>query len=193
MRVELRAMQQALGITFIHVTHTNTEAIATSDLVVVMNRGVVVQADSPGQVYQKPLSPFVARFVGGHNVFSGPVVEKRDNGDVINAGGGQRLWLPHGPVFDDNQRALVVRKEQLELGLTSQNGKGTDENLCQVSGTIQAIEYEGTRFKITITLPNEEVIIALLAPEVFLDAGFEIGSQVTASWKPEVIHVLTQS
>src|SRR5499433_1763296 len=73
MRGELRRMQRDLGITFIHVTHTQQEAIALADLVVVMNQGNVEQAASARDVYAVPLTAYVARFMGGQNVLEGRV------------------------------------------------------------------------------------------------------------------------
>ena len=73
MRGELKRLQSRLGITFIHVTHTQPEAIALADLVVVMNQGIIEQAASAHDVYAHPRSPYVARFMGGQNVLSGTV------------------------------------------------------------------------------------------------------------------------
>src|SRR5215470_5629669 len=75
MRSELKRMQRDLGITFIHVTHTQPEAIALADLVVVMDQGHIEQAASAQDVYTKPLTAYVARFMGGQNVFAGRVSE----------------------------------------------------------------------------------------------------------------------
>jgi len=193
MRVELRAMQQELGITFVHVTHTNTEAIATSDMVVVMDHGIIVQADSPRQVYEKPISSFTARFVGGHNVFSGRILESREDGDIIEGRGGQRFWLPSGPVFAGQQRAFAVSKDKVLVDRVAEERTDLEESLQRVLGRVQAIEYEGTRFKVSIILKNEETMIAHLAPQVFLSAGFDQGDIVAAWWKPEDVHVLLEN
>ena len=68
MRAELRRWQKELGLTFIHVTHSQEEAMALADTMVVMNHGVIEQVGSPHEVYNRPASEFVARFMGGHNV-----------------------------------------------------------------------------------------------------------------------------
>jgi ABC-type Fe3+/spermidine/putrescine transport system ATPase subunit len=73
MRGKLRRMQRDLGIAFIHVTHTQPEAIALADLVVVMDHGHIEQAASAYDVYAKPLTAYVARFIGGQNVLGGRV------------------------------------------------------------------------------------------------------------------------
>jgi len=72
MRAELRRLQRRLGIPFVHVTHGQDEALALADLVVVMNRGKIEQAGSPLEVFEKPATEFVARFLGGHNVVETP-------------------------------------------------------------------------------------------------------------------------
>jgi putative spermidine/putrescine transport system ATP-binding protein len=68
MRAELRRWQKELGLTFIHVTHSQEEAMALADTMVVMNRGRIEQSGSPREVFDKPNSEFVARFMGGHNI-----------------------------------------------------------------------------------------------------------------------------
>lgn len=68
MRAELKHLQRSLGLTFVHVTHSQEEALALADLVVVMDRGRVQQAAMPQDVFERPSSAFVARFIGGHNV-----------------------------------------------------------------------------------------------------------------------------
>ena len=72
MRAELRRLQRRLGIPFVHVTHGQDEALALADLVVVMNKGKIEQTGSPREVFEKPATEFVARFLGGHNVIETP-------------------------------------------------------------------------------------------------------------------------
>ena len=71
-REELKRLQRELGITFIHVTHSQDEAMAMADLMVVMDQGVIRQAGSPREIFEQPASAFIARFIGGHNVLDGP-------------------------------------------------------------------------------------------------------------------------
>ena len=68
MRTELKALQRQLGINFVHVTHSQEEAMALADLVLVMNAGKVEQQGTPYQLFTKPKNRFVARFIGGHNI-----------------------------------------------------------------------------------------------------------------------------
>lgn len=190
MRVELRAMQQKLAITFIHVTHTNTEAIATSDLVVVMDHGVIVQADNPIQVYDKPRSPYVARFVGGHNVFSGSVLENDQDGSIIERPDGKRLRAPAGPLSADRRCSFAVRKDRVKVNHIDNEQACQWDPFHKVEGRVHAIEYEGTRFKISVMLDNEEIIVAFMTQRDFIASGIHPGDLVAAGWISEDIHVL---
>jgi putative spermidine/putrescine transport system ATP-binding protein len=71
-RTELRRLQQELGIVFVHVTHSQDEAMAIADMLVIMNAGRIEQVGSPREVFNSPRTEFVARFIGGHNVLSMP-------------------------------------------------------------------------------------------------------------------------
>ena len=88
MRAELRRLQQQLGIPFVHVTHGQDEALALADLVVVMNKGRIEQAGGPREVFERPATEFVARFLGGHNVIdaaAGKIALRADRVAVVPA------------------------------------------------------------------------------------------------------------
>jgi len=81
MRDELKRLQRELGIAFIHVTHSQEEAMALADMMVVMNEGRICQSGTPREVFDRPVSRFIARFIGGHNVLatpSGPIAVRAD-------------------------------------------------------------------------------------------------------------------
>ncbi len=102
MRAELKAWQTSLQMTFVHVTHSQEEAMALADLVVVMNQGRIEQSGTPHQVFNAPRTEFVARFMGGHNVIpqpAGPVAVRADRTFL------SRTPLPAGP----NTLAATVR------------------------------------------------------------------------------------
>jgi putative spermidine/putrescine transport system ATP-binding protein len=88
-RAELKRFQRDLGITFIHVTHSQEEAMALSDLIVVMNEGRIEQQGTPREIFNAPRTEFVARFIGGHNVVSlgGRKVAVRTDRTRVTAGG----------------------------------------------------------------------------------------------------------
>jgi putative spermidine/putrescine transport system ATP-binding protein len=93
MRAELRRLQKQLKIPFVHVTHGQDEALALADLVVVMNKGRIEQTATPRDLFEKPATEFIARFLGGHNVIAtpvGPVAVRADRITVRRNGAGGR-------------------------------------------------------------------------------------------------------
>ncbi len=84
-REELKRLQTDLGLTFVHVTHSQDEAMALADLVVVMNGGRIAQAGTPREVFNRPADSFVARFMGGHNVLPGDIVGHADSAVAIRS------------------------------------------------------------------------------------------------------------
>ena len=90
MQIELKRIQDQVGITFIYVTHDQGEALSMSDRVAVMSNGVIEQLDEPRAIYDRPLTPFVAHFIGDMNFLTGDVVEAADGGFAVDAGPGNR-------------------------------------------------------------------------------------------------------
>jgi putative spermidine/putrescine transport system ATP-binding protein len=187
MRGELRRMQRDLGITFIHVTHTQPEAIALADLVVVMDQGHIEQAASAQDVYTKPLTGYVARFMGGQNVFAGRVSEITNGVVVLDMPQRGCIEFPAGnPAPSIGSTAHVsVRRDRIHL--TKQSATGT---VNTVSGKVRAIEYQGTWVKITLEgAASEDFVVNLPDTEFFVDP-VNSGDTVRAYWKPLDVHLL---
>jgi len=94
MRQELKRLQHELGISFIHVTHSQDEAMALADLLVVMEGGCIRQSGTPREVFERPSSEFIARFIGGHNVLpwkNGRIAVRADHCTLGASGDGPRL------------------------------------------------------------------------------------------------------
>ena len=127
MRSELRRIQSELGITFIHVTHSQEEAMALADLVVVMNEGRIAQSAPPREIYNAPRTPFVARFIGGHNILE-------DGGRTITLRADDLSILPEGRASEARRRARIseieYRGPDVRLGLETETG----ESLIAVMG-----------------------------------------------------------
>ncbi len=88
MQIELKRIQHQVGITFIYVTHDQEEALSMSDRVAVMSNGAIEQLDEPRAIYDRPLTPFVAGFIGDMNFLDGEVAEAADGGFAIDTGAG---------------------------------------------------------------------------------------------------------
>ncbi len=119
MRLEVRHIQQEVGITSIFVTHDQEEAIMISDSIAVMNKGVICQVGAPAEVFNKPQTPFVADFVGTSNLFEGRLVELGTKGEpaVFESLKGLRVRLASLPRFKKGDAVLVgIRPEKIHLG-----------------------------------------------------------------------------
>ncbi|MFD1625230.1 ABC transporter ATP-binding protein [Azospirillum griseum] len=110
MREELKRLHRELGITFIHVTHSQTEAMALADLVVVMNQGRIEQAGPPRELFNRPHTAFVARFIGGHNVIRSADGLRAVRADRVQLGGGDLRT-------DGTVRALEYHGTSVHLSL----------------------------------------------------------------------------
>jgi putative spermidine/putrescine transport system ATP-binding protein len=162
MREELKALQTRLGISFIHVTHSQDEAMALADLVVVMNQGRIEQAAPPREVFNRPASAFVARFVGGHNVL--PAAVARANGD--------------GAYVAIRADRLILQPGTAPVDATS------------LSGITRSVEYLGSTVQVGIDVTGLETLSAVV-PEARFDANpVAPGQPVVLSWTPRDVHVL---
>jgi ABC-type Fe3+/spermidine/putrescine transport system ATPase subunit len=116
MRVELKAIQQGLGITTVFVTHDQEEALAISDRVIVMNRGRIEQAGDPESVYRRPESRFVADFLGRPNVLAAEVLHACGNSAQVRLANGALLTVPCLPSMAPGQRLeVIIRADRLVL------------------------------------------------------------------------------
>jgi spermidine/putrescine ABC transporter ATP-binding subunit len=116
MRVELKMIQQKVGITAIFVTHDQEEALTLSDRIAVMDRGQIVQLDSPFQVYEHPAGSFVCSFLGQENFLPGEVVESGEDELTVKSDKGTILHVSPNPELKPGDRVLVmVKKERIKL------------------------------------------------------------------------------
>src|SRR5712692_2389585 len=149
MRGELRRIQAEVGITFIHVTHTQMEAVALADLVVVMDQGQIEQAAVAREVYDRPRTGYVARFMGGQNVLSGTVLSREANTVTIKTGAKQvALSAPSPAPATGSAFEAAVRRDHIRLSRAESNDGQPGVNA--VTGRVAGIEYQGTWLKITI-------------------------------------------
>jgi putative spermidine/putrescine transport system ATP-binding protein len=190
MRGELRRMQRDLGITFIHVTHTQPEAIALADLVVVMDHGHIEQAASAHDVYTKPLTAYVARFMGGQNVLGGRVSAVSNGVIVLDLAAHGRVEFPAADPAPSTGSTLYVSVRRDHIHLAKQEPVDSPN---AVSGKVRAIEYQGTWVKVTLDgASDEEFVINIPDSEFFADP-VSAGDTVRARWKAADVHPLISS
>jgi len=189
MRGELRRMQRDLGITFIHVTHTQQEAIALADLVVVMNDGIIEQAASARDVYVVPLTAYVARFMGGQNVLGGRVCAVMDGTVVLDLPDHGRVEFPaRDPVPPTGSTVNIsVRRDRIHLA--KRIGDGGADSVNAVNGKVRSVEYQGTWVKVTLEGGGEDFVVNLPDGEFFADP-VNAGDTVRAHWTASDVHLL---
>ena len=177
MRVELKRLQNDLGITFVHVTHTQPEAIALADQVIVMDHGVVEQHGSPREIFDQPYSPYIARFMGGQNVITGTVEGKKGNLTTIRDEAGNLFSAQSASDLRSGDIAkIAVRRDRILIGNPAEGQENT------LSGRVTDLEYQGTFVKISIETPGRDEFIVHLSDSVFFEAPLENGQAVTAHW-----------
>ncbi|MBB4235452.1 putative spermidine/putrescine transport system ATP-binding protein [Rhizobium esperanzae] len=186
MRAELKKLQKSLGITFVHVTHSQEEAMALADIMVIMNDGRIEQAAAPREVFEKPATAFVARFMGDHNVLSGRVTSS-ENGVLV-------MTVPEGQSFS-------VRGEGREVGEAVDIGIRTDRVRLQVAtewtlgfnGIVSNVEYRGSSVKITVLGAGSDDFTVISDDGDYFARPVSVGDAVSLSWALEDAVLLGRS
>ncbi len=182
MQVELKAIQMEVGLTFLHVTHDQEEAMDMADTVAVMNLGKIEQMGAPEALYDRPKTAFVARFLGQSNIFVGEVTENTDSVIAISCNG-QRIATPKARSEKHSGKIAVgVRPEKVTFH-ESKPDLGSDHNLVG-PGEIIDIRFTGVSNQYLIDVPGFGDI-TVFAQNVGKSPVVELGAQVWISWKVE--------
>jgi putative spermidine/putrescine transport system ATP-binding protein len=194
MRVELRALQRRLRITFIHVTHNQEEALAIADQIVVMQDGRIQQVGRPQDVYRHPANLFTSGFMGDNNVVPGRVSAIAD-GQVLVEGDGLALLARHdgaGVTVGQHLHASVrAGSVSAEPALASAGGgDALSERPNLVLATLIFLEYLGDIVKLHCRLANGRTIVAKRAENVRAWESLVEGEPVRLEWEPEDVQLL---
>jgi putative spermidine/putrescine transport system ATP-binding protein len=183
MRAELKKLQTSLGITFVHVTHSQEEAMALADLIVVMNDGRIEQAAHPRQVFERPATAFVARFMGDHNVISGRVTSLRDGMVVFDVnGGGSFAAIGRGREVGE-PIDIGIRTDHVRIGDAPSAGLG-------FTGIISNIEYRGSSVKLSVNGAGTDDFTVIVDDADFFAKPVAVGDAVPLAWDSEDAIVL---
>ncbi len=182
MRSEIRALQRALGITTVFVTHDQEEAITMGDEIVVMNQGRIVQCGTPTALYDRPANRFVAHFIGECNLESGKVQEAAASGVWrVDAGGlpvlatGTTPWQPGDAV------ALAVRPEKIRLAAVPPGGPEASNTF---TGVVEECIFRGALRRYRVRLPHGH-IWNVDEPSTSGTAPLTVPTTVCVQWRPE--------
>jgi len=170
MQIELKKMHENLGITFIFVTHDQEEALTMSDVVVVMNDGIIQQIAQPKKIYDEPRNAFVADFIGESNILSG-IMEKDY---TISFLGKSLVCVDKG--FEKNEKVdVVIRPEDIVI----QDG----EDKGHFNGVVDSVVFKGTYYEMEVLASDYDFTVQS-------QKEFKQGQKVSLSVEPNSIHIM---
>jgi spermidine/putrescine transport system ATP-binding protein len=183
MQIELKRIQEQVGITFIYVTHDQGEALSMSDRVAVMSNGVIEQLDEPRVIYDRPLTPFVADFIGDMNFLSGEVAEAADGGFAVRVSPGV-VVRGRGPATRGTRVRVGIRPERIVATSSSAGAGAAAGTANSATAEVVAKMYLGDQIQIVAKLPGLADIVVReqrAVADPALDAVHP-GDQIALSW-----------
>jgi len=160
MQHELKTLHKQLGITFIYVTHDQTEALSMSDRVAVFNKGTIEQVDSPRNLYSKPKTSFVADFVGTSNVISGLLAQK----------------------ITGKSQTFSIRPEQIFLAHNFSDNVSKRQDTYTLSGPVLDVQYQGSNCRVTIDAVQQKIAFVVSSADYCESDLPKIGSNLIVYW-----------
>ena len=183
MQVELKAIQMEVGLTFLHVTHDQEEAMDMADTVAVMNKGRIEQMGAPEALYDRPKTLFVSKFLGQSNIFVGEVSEKSTDSVSISVAG-KKLSVPiKRSEKTTGKIAIGVRPEKVNFHEDKAPSASAGLNIMG-PGEIVDIRFTGVSNQYLIEIPNVGAV-TVFAQNVGKSPVTELGAKVWISWKVE--------
>jgi len=194
LQLELKRIQQEIGITFVYVTHDQEEALTMSDRIAVMNRGIVEQVAVPVEVYERPETTFVAGFIGVSNLMPGVVRSLSGDRAEVALEAGVTVSAGANGLATGERCHAVVRPEKLDVQPKGQ-ASAISGAAQSVDGVVVSSVYLGTATQLVVEL-SDGARMTVLCPNTdeserqSLPGG---GADVTLSWTPEHIHLVRES
>ncbi|MCB1753989.1 MAG: ABC transporter ATP-binding protein [Gammaproteobacteria bacterium] len=180
MRAELKRIQQQLGITFIHVTHSQEEAFALSDQVVVMNNGAIEQVDQPIAIFSRPRTGFVASFIGGHNIIEGRLSEQGLQY------GEKRLIAVNENLQSDAQQRAAVSLRCDHIRISPQPFDTAQPDPLKVA----SVEYQGSYVHVSGQFDDGLRLSVFQNDADYLNAPLQPGQEAYVGWHPADLNPL---
>ena len=172
MQIELKRIQQAMGITFIYVTHDQEEALAMSDTVVVMDEGKIQQIGTPEDIYNEPKNAFVADFIGESNIIDG-IMRADGVVEIFN----RRFQCLDKGFAKDEPVDVVIRPEDVDI---------VPEGQGQLKGTVTSVTFKGMQYDIIVDFKGFKWLIQTTD---FSPVGARIGVKID----PDGFHIMKKS
>jgi len=186
MQIELKRIQREVGITFVYVTHDQSEALTMSDRIAVMREGVVEQLADPREIYERPANEFVAGFIGTSNVLKGTIQQVTGGTAVLALSPVDRILVPvDGTVSAGDAITMTVRPEKIMISTEQPEG-----DLSVVRGTVSEVVYLGTYNSYTVALADGAEVTVFQQNAHDSSVTAERGDTVWLSWQPRHSYVL---
>ncbi|MCK7625590.1 ABC transporter ATP-binding protein [Streptomyces sp. RS10V-4] len=186
MQLELKRIQTEVGITFVHVTHDQEEAMTMADTVAVMNGGRVEQLGAPAELYENPATTFVANFLGTSNLIAAEVTEAGGE-DLLLAAGGATLRLParrcRTAARAGGQVLAGVRPEKVALAHADDAGE-VPAGHNRLTGRVKDASFIGVSTQYVIDVPGVGEL-SVYEQNIGRDGRLVPGAETVAHWKPE--------
>jgi putative spermidine/putrescine transport system ATP-binding protein len=196
MREELIRFQRRLEITFIHVTHSQDEALALADLVIVMNDGRIEQAGTPRAVFDWPTTAFVARFIGGHNVLRCTVDAADRRGARLRGPQGIPIATDRTGLTPGSAVHITIRNDRMCLDCaaagTNHNGPatGATDRRPMLPSRVAAVEYQGSLVKLRLEANGIDELTVTLPDHAFYAAAIGLGDSVAVGWDDADVRIV---
>ncbi|MFF5209901.1 ABC transporter ATP-binding protein [Streptosporangium sp. NPDC000396] len=180
MQIELKRIQREVGITFVYVTHDQSEALTMSDRIAVMNDGRVEQLASPREIYERPTTAFVAGFIGTSNLLSGTVDQIATGSAVLKLGEEGRVLVAGDGYQVADPIAVTVRPEKITISTEEPTG-----DVSAVRGTVSEVVYLGLYNSYAVSLPDGAEVTVFQQNALDSTSTAERGDAVWLSWQPQ--------
>ena len=189
LQIEVRNIQQQVGITTVFVTHDQHEALAMSDKVAVLNHGHLEQYASPQQIYDEPATRFVAGFVGRNNFFDGTLAESRGHECRVTLANGSTLWLAcHTAPATGSRIQFSVRPERMRVA----RSPASPAELNTLAGRVSHAVYLGDRIDVLVATDVGVVIVNLPRNQPG-QGDWAGGEQVGLAFSPDAATLLPEA
>jgi spermidine/putrescine transport system ATP-binding protein len=179
MQLELKHLQKRLGITFIFVTHDQEEALTMSDRIVVMRDGVIEQLGAPDEIYERPVTRFVADFIGDTNLLEGKVASVESGKALLRLGNdADFIKVSAGSLTVGEEVSIAVRPERIKLSYVPEQGEP------YIKGSLKDRIYTGTSYKTVVELKDGKLITVNEPIDNHLNLD-KNSKEVILTWKSE--------
>jgi spermidine/putrescine transport system ATP-binding protein len=185
LQVELKALQERVGVTFIYVTHDQEEALTMSDRLAVMSNGRIEQIGTPSEVYEEPRTSYVADFLGVSNLMQAMATGRDPAGRCRLRVGDFELAAERGSTDATGEVKVVIRPERVRLEEHGVSGPN------RLPGMVERVVYVGSITQLIVRLAPGDTIQAMV-PNQGNRRDFAQGTPVSAYLAPDALHVLTE-